>query len=140
MATTKQIRTARILSENPRKSVSAAMREAGYSDRSAEKPQELTKSKGWQELMQEALPDEKLLEVHRGLLEHPDWHAREAGLDKAYKLKSKYAAEKVKIQRDRIDDMSDEELDQLLEENKPLLVRYRQFRKKKQPIPAEVKF
>ena len=130
MATQKQLKVAKIISENPRKSVSAAMREAGYSNRSAEKPQELTRSRAWAELMADALPDEKLLSVHKGLLEHKDWRAREAGLDRAYRLKGSYKADKVKFE-DPLTDLSEEELDQLLSENQVVADRYKQFSKRK---------
>ncbi len=106
------------------------MREAGYSTRSAEKPQRLTSSKGWQDLMRDALPDEKLLQVHKGLLEHPDWHARDAGLEKAYKLKGTYQAEKIRFQ-DPLEKLSIEEIDQLIAENQSLLDRSKQFGKHK---------
>lgn len=130
MATQKQLKVAKIISENPRSSVSAAMRQAGYSARSAEKPQELTRSKGWAELMADALPDEKLLSVHKGLLDHKDWRAREAGLDRAYRLKGSYKADKVKFE-DPLSDLSEEEIDLLIQENQAITDRYKQFAKKK---------
>jgi hypothetical protein len=65
MPTLKQIATARDLLENPSKSVSQAMRDNGYSPETAKVPSDLTKSKGWAELMKDALPDETLLAVHR---------------------------------------------------------------------------
>jgi hypothetical protein len=102
------------------------MREAGYSSRSAEKPQELTRSKGWQELMDKHLPDETLLNVHKGLLKNHDWRAREAGLDKAYKLKGSYKATKVAIS-DPFADLSDEELDLLIAERQPIIDRFMRF-------------
>lgn len=46
----------------------AAMVEAGYSAITAANPQQLTRSKGWQELMDEYLPEGEILEVHKGLL------------------------------------------------------------------------
>ena len=77
--------------------VSKAMKLAGYSESSAKDPQRLTRSKGWQQLMEKYLPDKKLLSVHKELLENPDWHARDSGLDKAYKIKGKYADNKIQI-------------------------------------------
>lgn len=77
--------------------VSKAMRLAGYSESSAKDPQRLTRSKGWQQLMEKYLPDKSLLKVHKDLLENKDWHARDAGLDKAYKIKGKYADNKIQI-------------------------------------------
>mgnify|MGYP001563744991 CR=1 FL=1 len=111
MATIKQKRAVAILAENGG-SVSAAMREAGYSDISAATPKKLTESDGWQELMQKYLPDKLLARKHKALLTIPkktrvikqgeiiteteELHteAIKAGLDMAYKLKAKYAPEK----------------------------------------------
>ena len=52
---------------------------------------ELTKTKAWQELLEEEIPDQLLTKVHKGLLKHKDWRARDAGLDKGYKVKKRYA-------------------------------------------------
>lgn len=94
--TTKQKLAASKLQETAG-NVSKAMKLAGYSDASAKDPQRLTRSKGWQELMEKYLPDKRLLKVHKGLLENKDWRARDAGLDKAYKVKGKYVDTKVQI-------------------------------------------
>ena len=67
--TSKQQVVARDLLENTGKPVSKAMLDAGYAPTSAKNPQQLTKSKSWQKLMQEYLPDEKLIEKHKKLLE-----------------------------------------------------------------------
>lgn len=45
--------------------VSKAMAQAGYPPASSKNPQDLTQSKGWQELMAEYLPDEGLAQRHR---------------------------------------------------------------------------
>lgn len=105
------------------------MRQGGYSDRSAEKPQELTKSKGWQELMTESLPDEKLLQVHLGLLDNPDWRARANGLDKAYKLRDLYKSSV--LHNGFLEGLSLEELDEKLAELEPILERAKLYRKRK---------
>jgi hypothetical protein len=88
--------------------ISGAMLEAGYSETTA------TTTKGWQELMDEHLPDDVLAKVHReGLMaskniyknnnesgeienvgQEPDYSVRHKYLDSAYKLKGSYAAEK----------------------------------------------
>lgn len=71
--------------------ISKSMREAGYSKRSANKPEVLTQSKAWPALMEEFMPDAYLADKHKMvLLEGDDWQAVNAGLDKAYKLKGKY--------------------------------------------------
>jgi hypothetical protein len=59
----------------------------------------IKKTKGWQELMDEALPDEELLRVHKEGLRatkdnEPDFKVRREYLSEAYKTKGKYAAEK----------------------------------------------
>ncbi len=92
--------------------VSKAMEAAGYSPKTAKTPKKLTKSKGWEELMKEYLPDKLLAEKHKELLTIPkrvrkfvkgeleseyeelDSQAISKGLDMGYKLKGKYAAEK----------------------------------------------
>ena len=94
--TTKQKLAASKLMENDG-NVSKSMVAAGYSKASAKNPQRLTESKGWQKLMEKYLPDKGLLQVHKGLLKNADWHARDAGLDKAYKIKGKYADSKIQI-------------------------------------------
>jgi hypothetical protein len=55
------------ITENHR-SVSRAMIEAGYSKHTASKPSNLTKTKSWQELMQQYLPDDLLAQKHFELL------------------------------------------------------------------------
>ena len=54
--------------ENNGKPVSIAMLEAGYPPATAKNPQQLTQSKGWQELMAEYLPDAEIAEKHKQLL------------------------------------------------------------------------
>lgn len=68
MATNKQKLVASKLLENPGTSVSQAMREAGYKEGSAKNPQELTRSKGWAELMDKYVPEKLLLQRHKQLL------------------------------------------------------------------------
>ncbi len=66
MATVKQRKTAAILMESKgKKSVSQAMREAGYPATTAKNPQQLTRSKSWEALIEDYLPEEKLLKPHR---------------------------------------------------------------------------
>ena len=48
--------------------VSSAMREVGYSEATANTPQKLTESKGWKELMETYLSDDKLAQKHDELL------------------------------------------------------------------------
>lgn len=111
MGTLKQNRVVKILLGNAGKSVGSAMLEAGYSLATAKNPQELTKSKGWIDLISEYLPDSKLTSTHieilnaskviqvttytnektgeivKGFIKVPDWPIRAKGLELAYKLK-----------------------------------------------------
>lgn len=69
MPTKKQKALAKIVLAKPSYSMRKAMKEAGYSQNTAIAPQNVTLSKGWAELMEEMLPDAKLLEVHSDGLE-----------------------------------------------------------------------
>jgi hypothetical protein len=91
-----------------RRSVSAAMREVGYSPQTAVNPKNLTETIGWKQLMEEYLPDSLLAQKHKELLtigrkkrkirhgttieeiEEIDTNAVKAGLDMAYKIKGAY--------------------------------------------------
>lgn len=68
MATARQRKAVEKLVENGGKSVSGAMRAAGYSPATAENPSKLTKSKSWQQLLDQYLPEKKLTEAHKKLL------------------------------------------------------------------------
>jgi hypothetical protein len=68
MATPKQERAVQIFVENRGKSVSAAMRETGYSEATAKNPKNLTQNDAWQDLLNKALRDKKLLWVHKQIL------------------------------------------------------------------------
>lgn len=67
MPTLKQKRAIEKLVET-RGSVSAAMREAGYSEKSAKNPSNLTNSKAWEEYMEKFLSDADLAKKHHQLL------------------------------------------------------------------------
>ena len=102
--TIKQKSTAKDLLENTGKSVSRAMLDNGYAPTTAKNPIELTESKGWQELMEKYLPDDKLLTKHNEALEARKWndftgereddHAiRLRAVELGYKLKKKLGPE-----------------------------------------------
>jgi len=97
--TIKQQLVARKISEN-NGNLGKTMREVGYAETTANNPHLLTESKGWQELMEEQLPDKLLAEKHRELLEATDDNGKidvnavRSGIDMGYKLKGKYAPEK----------------------------------------------
>lgn len=67
MATHKQEKAIRNVVEN-RGNVSKAMKEAGYSPKTAKNPKNLTQSKAWEELMDKFLSDEDLAKAHKELL------------------------------------------------------------------------
>lgn len=103
MATLRQKKAFKEVTENHRP-VSTAMIGVGYSPQTASKPSNLTKSKGWEELMEKHLPDKLLAKVHKeglGAAEQiiiegqvigskPDYAVRHKYLDSAYKLKKRY--------------------------------------------------
>jgi hypothetical protein len=79
-------------------SMAEIMIEAGYSKKAAEYPKRLIESKGWQELTEEYLPDEKLLKLHSELLfASKDARVKGEMLKEAYKLKDKYPEQRTKI-------------------------------------------
>jgi hypothetical protein len=70
--------------------IGKAMVSVGYSPRTAKTPQKLTKSKGWNELMETLFPDDVLINTHMQLLNISDANVAIRALDMAYKLKGKY--------------------------------------------------
>lgn len=73
MATIKQKLALQKVTEN-HGNISKAMIEAGYTPETASKPKNLTESKGWAELMEQYLPDDKLLAKHEKALEATKWN------------------------------------------------------------------
>lgn len=69
MPTPKQKKVVEKLLENRGMSVGQAMREAGYSEGSIKNPQQLTRTKTWHDLMEQYLPDRKLAQAHKKLLD-----------------------------------------------------------------------
>lgn len=95
-------------------SISQSMRDVGYGEGYAKNPQLLTKTRSWQELMDEYLPDDLIAEKHNALLnkkeqivvrdgktsevvltDEIDTNAVKAGVEMAYKIKGRYAPEKI---------------------------------------------
>jgi len=83
--------------------ISKSMVKAGYSETTASTTGKLTNTKGWKELMDKYLPDDKLAKVHNDGLKAmkkeegekvEDYQTRHRYLDTAYKLKGSYAPEK----------------------------------------------
>ena len=98
MATLRQQLAVKKVLENPG-SISKAMREAGYSEKTAKNPKDLTESKAWQELMDKHISDDALAKVHReGLqatktenkIEVIDHPTRHKFMETGYKLKGKF--------------------------------------------------
>lgn len=81
MATIKQQKAIENVVEN-HGNVSRAMLDAGYDATTAKNPKNLTESKAWTELMEEYLPDDKILEVHAKGLEATKIHTSHTEPDK----------------------------------------------------------
>lgn len=96
--------------------VSKTMKESGYSPATAKTPSKLTRSKGWQELMEKYLPEKLLARKHRQLLNKKqvvvigrginreafptkeiDTEAVARGLDMGYKLRGKYKPTQIDV-------------------------------------------
>lgn len=73
MATPKQIKAAKKISENIRndkpKPMGEVLQDAGYAESTSKRPSQVTTSKGFTELLEEMLPDEDVLEAHQQLLQ-----------------------------------------------------------------------
>jgi len=102
--TTAKIRQKKLavkIMENNGISVSKAMKEVGYSDNYSKNPQTVTATKSWQQLMDEYLPDSLIAEKHNALLNKTDdkgdidANAVKSGIDLAYKVKGRFAPEKI---------------------------------------------
>lgn len=110
MATQKQKALAKKILENPSLSMHKAMVDVGYSENTAIDPSNVTNSKGWQELMDKYLPDDKVLATHEAgleankvisvhggnatadsndFIEVPDHPTRLKAVELAYKVKKK---------------------------------------------------
>ncbi|MCF7875362.1 MAG: hypothetical protein K9L99_05830 [Candidatus Omnitrophica bacterium] len=124
-STIRQKRTMEALVQSKgRKSLYKCMREAGYSQKSSENPKNiLTRSKGWQQLCEEYLPDASLLSLHKKQLNSykyiivngkkervEDNKSRLKALDLAYRCKGKYAPTEVAVSKSKYSTMSNEEL------------------------------
>ncbi len=85
------------------------MRELGYSESYSKSPNHLKDTNSWQELLSEQIPDALLTKTLRELITHTQWRARDAGLEKALKIKKKYGATTV---RHEFSHLSDSELEE----------------------------
>ena len=104
MPTQKAKGTAKTIDEKVGIPIGQAMRENGYSVSTSESPKKLTETKGWQELMDQQLPDKDLVGVHKQGLEAtkfipetsnqeqtevPDYSVRQKYLETAYRIKGR---------------------------------------------------
>ena len=109
MATEKQ-KKAFVNSLENNGNISKSMKEAGYSDNYAKNPQDLTKSKGWQELLEENFPDDliqkklkeglnavKISHTQNGPEEDVDYAVIHKYADTILKLNDRYPAKKTEI-------------------------------------------
>lgn len=159
-----------------KKSMMKILDECGYSPAVQKNPQQVTESKGFNDLMDKFLPDDFVLDTHKTLMRShrldkatfelatsdkhikeillkvgfeviaiqtipmigkkiafffsPDNKARGNALDMFYKLTGRYVTN-VKHTFDEFDNMSDDELDETIEEHSQIEIRYKKFRKTK---------
>jgi polynucleotide 5'-kinase involved in rRNA processing len=109
MATNKQKALAKELVVNgSNTTMKEAMIKVGYSPNTAVAPTKVTESKGFNELLEKYLPDDKLLKVHEEALEakkwndftgerEPDHTTRLKAVDLGYKLKGKIGGTQVNV-------------------------------------------
>jgi len=95
-------------------SMAVAMKKAGYSKAYSTHPEKLTRTRSWQELIEEYLPDSLLTKKHNELLnkkeqivvrngkeseiivtDEIDVNAVKAGVEMGYKLKGRFAPDKI---------------------------------------------
>ena len=136
MATIKQKKAVKKIIEN-NGNVSQSMIEVGYSPETAKNPQQLTESKGFQELVEKYLPDDKLLKKHDEALEAnkvisanvfpggkdgkpvndfidvPDYQTRLKAVELGYKVK-KHLVDKVEHSGEIRTIKTEEELDAII--------------------------
>ena len=133
-------RAVEILVENGGKSVSGAMRKAGYSAKTAKVPSKLTGSKSFQQLLDEYLPQDKIAAAHAALVEaedvvfiprgkniiekrRPDNAARNKAVEMAYKLRGNFAPEQIELTKRKYQNLSNSELAALIKQAKEVLLK-----------------
>lgn len=130
----------KILVENRGASVSDAMRKAGYSEKTAKNPANLTKSKSWPELLQQYIPQEKVAAAHAALFEaedvvfipkggkilerrRPDHTARKAAVEMGHKLHGNFAPEQLEVSKRKYQNMTNAELAALIKQRRDQLLK-----------------
>lgn len=67
-----------------------AMLDAGYSESTARNPGRVTESAGWKEMLDHYFPINTLMSYEKKLLDHKDWRAWNAALDRLHKLRGSF--------------------------------------------------
>lgn len=81
--------------ENNGFNVGKAMREEGYSPKSAKNPLQVTQSKSWEALLDEYLPESLIVKTHKEAFNakrdgnKPDWQIRMKASELGYKVRGK---------------------------------------------------
>jgi len=106
MATLKQKLALKKLSENVGMPIGKAMKEAGYTEATSKTPKRLTATKGWAELLEEYLPDKKIIKaLDEGILA-TKWRGSFTEPDKKvedYAVRAKYTELALKVKGKLID-------------------------------------
>ena len=111
MPTLRQQKLAKKILENDGKPIlSKAMKEVGYSDAYPKNPHMLVKTASWQELLDELIPNQKLVKRLSKLVNNKSDAIALRALDIAFKLKGKYKTEAIK-EENPFADWTDEELE-----------------------------
>ncbi len=110
------------VNENNGKSVTGAMRKAGYSPKT-NTPSQLTKTKTWEDLMEEFMPESLISRVHNEQMSatkpvviagkvkmFPDNDARLKATDMGIKLRGKYAPDQITLTKRKYQDLSNTDL------------------------------
>lgn len=136
MASLKQKLLAKEILVNRGKSIGKAMRKVGFSKAYAKNPAQLEKTKSWKDLMNKFISEEKLAKLHSEQLsatktqpiskfsygKTPDNDARLRALDLGYKLRGRYAAEKIDI-KSKYGDLSNKDLAEKINKLKGFLMK-----------------
>ena len=112
--TEKQKEAFRILLENGC-TEKEAMIKAGYSPNTAISPKKLRQTKGWQQLLEEYLPDEDLTKKHKEFLNSKKEEIGLKALDLGYKVKGKLVERIEYSGRKSTTKLQDEELNRLMD-------------------------
>lgn len=119
-----------MLGKGEKATMTEAMIKNGYSRSYAESGQ-IRDKRTWQQLMEDYLPDSLLAKTHNDLLKAdkvmvikgepilvPDNDVRNRATDMGYKVKGKMAPETFKIEDSRLENMSTQEIEELIAKKK----------------------